>query len=111
MWAGRRLGLKRNGVTDLPGLHAPQFHNGDAFQPAPAPGQTKVIQFNDATTTPDNLSATNVLHDRATITWDPSTDPEGAPITYEVQYRKHDALLAKLPLGSKLGVSSAGRPD
>ena len=37
---------------------------------------------------PDGVTASEVTHDSATITWNPSVDPNGDPITYRVKYRE-----------------------
>ncbi len=46
--------------------------------------------FNNLPTRPGALSVTSVGLDRATISWGASTDADGDPITYRVQYRKDD---------------------
>ncbi len=48
------------------------------------------LSMNQAPSPPTNLQAQDVLQDRATITWDASTDGDGDEITYELQYRKND---------------------
>ena len=45
---------------------------------------------NTAPSVPDDLYVLPVLHDSATVWWGESTDAEGDPITYHVQYRKED---------------------
>ena len=53
-------------------------------------GLFTTLSSNQAPTIPGPLSATDVLPNRATIAWEASTDPQGNPITYEVQFRKED---------------------
>ena len=41
---------------------------------------------NQAPSTPTNVSKVSVTHNSATISWSPSTDPEGDDVTYFIQY-------------------------
>ncbi len=49
-----------------------------------------VPQPNRAPTKPSNINDSNVTKNSAKVSWNPSSDPDGNPITYEFQYQKDD---------------------
>lgn len=53
-------------------------------------GGTAMQTPNQAPTLVGPLSATHVGKTQATIQWEPATDPDGDPISYELQIRKDD---------------------
>ena len=60
---------------------------------SPGTGRKGVQRYNAPPTTPTGLeisSKNNIIYDEFTLTWTPSTDPDGDSITYEVWVRTTD---------------------
>ena len=56
------------------------------------------VNTNDAPSIPGALSARSIQHDRATVGWGASSDPDGDPLNYSVQFRKSDLSTSWSPI-------------